>query len=133
VELFFDTSAIVPILIEEPHSEKAIQAWTKAKNVWAWRWLQVETEAALSRRKAPAVAWQKWHQVSAVFGWLDIDDRQYSQLRVFNRTLRLRAADAGHLYTFHLAVPILPELKLVCFDQEIIRAAEVLGLDCFSV
>lgn len=117
MELFFETSAVVPLLLEEPHTEKACEVWSKAKRVWAWRWLQFETEAALSRRKAPAVAWQKWHQVSSVFGWLDIDDRQYSQLRFFNRTLRLRAADAGHLYTFHLAVPI---------------QAEVLGLDCIK-
>lgn len=132
MELFFDTSGIVPLLLAEPHSAKAHSAWSKAKRIWAWRWLQVETEAALIRRKAPATAWQKWHQMSASFAWLDLEDKLFSQLRAFNRTLGLRAADAGHLYVFQLAIRIVPEMKLVCFDKEMKRAAKTLTLEIFS-
>ena len=129
MELFFDTSAVVPLLLEEPFSRKAFKAWESADRVWGWRWLQVETEAALSRRKASATAWQQWSVLTARFTWLDLDAKSFPQLRVFNRPLRLRAADAGHLFTFQLATQVIPKMKLVCFDKELKRAAKVLGLD----
>ena len=129
MDLFFDTSAVVPLLLTEPHSNKASQAWSKAERVWAWRWLHVETEAALSRRKAPAIAWRNWHQMASVFSWLDLGEQHYAQLRAFNRPLKLRAADAGHLYIFHLATNVVPSMKLVCFDQELRRATKTLGLE----
>ena len=129
MELFFDTSAVVPLLLEEPFSRKAFKAWESADRVWAWRWLQVEAEAALSRRKASATAWQQWSVLAADFTWLDLDTESFPQLRVFNRPLRLRAADAGHLFTFQLATQVVPSMKLVCFDKELKRAAKILGLE----
>ncbi len=89
MELFFDTSALVPLLLEEPFSKKAARAWDSATRVWAWKWMQVEAEAALSRRKAPATAWQQWVQMANEFTWLDLDSKSFPQLRAFNRPLRL--------------------------------------------
>lgn len=67
--------------------------------------------------------------MAAEFSWLDLDARTYPQLRAFNRPLRLRAADAGHLFTFQLATQVIPSMKLACFDKELRRAAKRLGLD----
>ena len=132
MELFFDTSAVVPLLLDEPFSKKACLAWERANRVWGWRWLQVEAEAALCRRKAPATAWRQWAQLSAGFNWLDLETKSFPLLRAFNRPLRLRAADAGHLYTLQLATQVIPSMKLVCFDKELKRAAKLLGLDLAS-
>ena len=131
MELLFDTSAVVPLLLSEPHSKNALRAWAKARRVWAWRWLQVETEAALSRRKAPAVVWRRWADVAASFSWLDLSEQTYPQLRAFNRPLKLRAADAGHLYIFQTAAQVVPGLKFVCFDVELRRATKLVGLELF--
>ena len=132
MELFFDTSALVPLLLEEPFSKKAARAWDSATRVWAWKWMQVEAEAALSRRKAPATAWQQWVQMANEFTWLDLDSKSLPQLRAFNRPLRLRSADAGHLFVFQMATQVVPSMKLVCFDNELKRAAKVLGLSIHS-
>ena len=129
MELFFDTSAVVPLILAEPHSRRAIETWDQATRVWAWRWLQVEAEAALGRRRAEARAWRQWRSVSSAMTWLDLEARMWPQLCAFNRPLRLRAADAGHLYTYTGAASVVPNLKLVCFDTEMREAAKALGLD----
>ena len=129
MELFFDTSAVVPLILEEPHSQKALEAWNNTTRVWAWRWLQVETEAALGRRRAGAKAWHQWRLISSAVTWLDLEPRMWPRLRAFNRPLRLRAADACHLYIFNDAASVVPDLKLVCFDKELNEAAKMLELD----
>jgi predicted nucleic acid-binding protein len=129
MDLFFDTSAVVPLILDEPHSRKALETWNQATRVWAWRWLQVEAEAALGRRRADAHAWHQWRLVSSALTWLDLEARMWPQLCAFNRSLRLRAADAGHLYTYNGATSVVPQLKLVCFDKELNEAARALGLD----
>lgn len=129
MELFFDTSAVVPLLLEEPYSQRALESWGKATRAWAWRWLQVETEAALSRRRAGARAWHQWRLVSSALTWLDLEISVWPQLCAFNRPLGLRAADAGHLFIYSGATRVVPELRLVCFDKELNDAAKTLGLE----
>ncbi len=128
MELFFDTSAIVPLLLVEPKSGAAGDAWAKAGRVWAWRWLEVETEAALGRRRAPPGAWAQWRALAAAMQWLDLDPAAWPQLRAFNRPLRLRAADAGHLFVFERVLGAVPEMEMVSFDREMASAARALGL-----
>lgn len=128
MELFFDTSAIVPLILVEPHSESALEAWQRAERVWAWRWLSVEAEAALGRRRAHPEAWAQWRSLAASINWLDLDPEAWDQLRSFNRPLRLRAADAGHLFIFDRAISVIPEMVLVNFDRELAEAADLLGL-----
>ena len=129
MELFFDTSAMVPLILDEPHSQKALETWDKATRAWAWRWLQVEAEAALGRRRAGARAWHQWRLVASAITWLDLEARMWPLLCAFNRPLRLRAADAGHLYIYNSATSVVPTLKLVCFDKDLNEAAKALGLD----
>lgn len=129
MDLFFDTSAVVPLILYEPHSQKALETWDKATRVWAWRWLQVEAEAALGRRRADAQAWHQWRLVSSALTWLDLEAPMWPRLCAFNRPLRLRATDAGHLFTYSGATSVVPDLKLVCFDNELKEAAKTLGLE----
>ena len=125
---FWDTSAVVALLLQEPETQSAQSAWSKTTRAWAWRWMIIETEAALARRKAPPVAWSQWATMLESFTVLDLESSQWDSLRAFNRALRLRAADAGHLFVFERASTIIPELQMVCFDQDMTAAARDIGL-----
>ncbi len=131
MDLFLDTSAVVPLFLQEPHSAAALKAWEQSTELYAWRWMQVEAEAALARRRATPQTWSEWRQLAATISWLEMGESLLPQLCAFNRPLRLRAADAGHLFVFDRAITVVPELHLVSFDNEMLAAARTLGLPCF--
>jgi predicted nucleic acid-binding protein len=128
MQAFFDTSAIVPMLITEPHSNRALRAYKAAERVWAWRWMQIEAEAALNRRRAQHESWQQWRILARHIQWLDLESGYHETLCAFNRSLGLRAADAGHLFIFDRAARAITSLKLVTFDDEMKVAANQLGM-----
>lgn len=128
MQSFFDTSAIVPLLIQEPHSGAALEIWQKTKISWAWAWLKVEAEAALVRRQASSASWRDWRTMEEQIRWLDQPTDFPAQVSQFNRVLGLRAADAGHLLIFEKAVGVIPELTLATFDREMEEAAKKLCL-----
>ncbi len=125
---FWDTSAIVALLLQEPHTSAAQAAWMKSTRPWAWRWAVLETEAALSRRSAPPETWTQWATLLESLHLLDLEPDRWDTLRAFNRALRLRAADAAHLFVFERASTAIPGLQLVTFDQELTAAARRMGL-----
>lgn len=128
MDSFWDTSAVVALLLREPNSAAAHRAWSRTARPWAWRWLVIETEAALSRRKAPPEAWTQWAAMLESFRLLDLEGDRWDALRAFNRALHLRAADAAHLFVFERASTAIPGLKLVAFDAELAGAARRIGL-----
>lgn len=132
MDTFWDTSAIVPLLMKESHTAISFHAWGASTRVWAWRWLEVETEAALGRRRASASVWAQWRTIQPHVEWLDCLPSAWPQLRAFNRPLRLRAADAAHLFVFDRLATVVPEVRFVCFDEEMRRAADLLGLRVFG-
>ncbi|MBU0679369.1 MAG: type II toxin-antitoxin system VapC family toxin [Verrucomicrobia bacterium] len=130
---FFDTSAVVPLLLEEPLTADARGAWDECSEAWAWSWLRVEAEAALSRRKADAVAWRAWRSLSEGIQFVSLNADQLPTLCAFNRGIGLRAADAGHLFVCDRLMKHVPDLKLLTFDREMLEAATRLGLDSADV
>jgi hypothetical protein len=132
MHLFLDTSAVIPLLLQEVHTPSALKAIAQADRLFAWRWMQVEAEAALTRRRATPVAWSEWRQLAASIHWLELNESSLPALCAFNRPLRLRAADAGHLFVFDRAITVVPELHLVTFNDEMTKAAQTLGLPCFA-
>lgn len=126
--LFFDTSAVVPLIIQEPFSDSAREVWSRAGHWYAWRWLKVENEAALLRRNAPPAAWRNWGRVQTAFNWIELPDGLIDECCRFNQNIRLRAADAGHLFVMDRLTRAIDDLKLVTFDREMNQAAEALGL-----
>jgi len=102
--------------------------WNQSTSVFAWKWLKLEAESTLARRNASSDIWKKWNQHSTSFNWLDLSSESFNEISIFNRTLRLRAADAGHLFTFFKTIKTMPSLVLVSFDKEQVRAAKLLGL-----
>lgn len=128
MRIFFDTSAVVPLLLREERSDAAHQYWAACDEAWAWDWLTIEAEAALVRQKADRDAWTAWRQVSTALTLCEFTSEHIEQLRAFNRTLGLRAADAAHLFLFDRLVPHLPDIQLLTFDKEMAQAADTLAL-----
>lgn len=128
MKLFFDTSAWVPLLLHESSSDSMWELKTKAGELWAWSWMQVETEATLTRRKADSTAWKTWHMLKNEVTWVDADPSKLDTLCAFNRALSLRAADAGHLFMFDLLFSEVSELEFVTLDREQADAARRIGL-----
>lgn len=127
MEVFFDTSVIVPLLIEEPGSARATEIWEHTQQAWAWDWALVETEAALTRRRSPPEAWAQWRSLTRRVQFLRLRD-ELAEVAEFNRLLALRAADAGHLFVCDRLVRSKPEIQLATFDPEMQAAAARLGL-----
>lgn len=128
METFWDTSALVALLLQEPHTKVAHKAWSATQRPWAWRWAVMETEAALSRRQAPPQAWSQWSSLLSSLNLLELEPERWEALRAFNRALRLRASDAAHLFVFERASTVIPDLRLVSFDAEQTAAARRIGL-----
>ncbi len=132
MKLFFDTSAVVPLLIEEPHTQSALAAWSQCTEAWAWSWMRVEVEAALGRRRADSASWNNWRLSSDTFHFIDFNREHLDALCAFNRSLTLRAADAAHLYLFDRVLHAVPDLQLITFDHEMRESARHLRLPLYA-
>lgn len=128
MKTYFDTSAIVPLLLQEPHTQAALEVWSQSSQCYAWLWLEVETEAALQRRAAPASAWKNWERIRSSINFLTFPDSEIPALRFLNRSLGLRAADAGHLFVMEKLSRVEPIIRLACFDIEMLKSASTLQL-----
>ena len=115
---FWDTSAVVPLIFREIHSPRAEAAFRQAESFFAWDWMQMETEAALARRQARDRDWKSWADLRGLFQWIHLPPGEWPEIQKLNRSWRLRAADAAHLYAFQRVSALLPHLRLVTFDEE---------------
>ncbi len=128
MKLFYDTSAWVPLILQEHASDRMWDIKLCASEIWAWRWMQVETEATLTRRQATAECWRNWYLLKTEVMWVDLDLNEFDTLCSFNRALKLRAADAGHLFVFDRLFSEILDLRLLTLDDEMAEAAGRLGL-----
>lgn len=88
----------------------------------------METEAALSRRTISPLICGEWRELQTSIQWLDTGADIFPLICMFNRNLRLRAADAGHLFVFEKLIGVIPSIRLVTFDQEMKDAAVGLAM-----
>ncbi len=123
MQVYLDTSAVVPLLLEESMSAAMHRSWPDFSQRWAWDWILVEAEAALIRQKADAVVWRQWGKIAQSLTLVELPSEERNALRAFNRSMGLRAADAGHLFLFDRLSRHIDALSLVTFDREMIRAA----------
>lgn len=124
---FWDTSAVVPLILQEPATESAGKAWKSDKLRLAWHWMRIESHAALVRRKATAPQLSNWRRLMDIFAWIDLPTAKFGDLLQNNTTWRLRSADAGHLYLFQEVHRQNPEITLVTFDLEMKRQCDEEG------
>jgi len=131
---YFDTSAVVPLLIEEAGTGRCEEQWSAADRVVSVRLVEVEARAALAqaRRQGRLTERQLRSTVAALDGLLaqldvvDIDDDLVSQAAELAEGHALRAYDAVHLAAA-LAVAD-DDLVLVAGDRALLAAGTALGL-----
>lgn len=135
---FWDASAIVPLLVEEPDHARLLDALEADSVMAAWWASPVEVASAIARREregmlSPADATtalqrlrqleRSWHQVTPTDAVRGVAQRL---LRVHP----LRAADSLQLAAaLAIAGDDPSELGFVCLDQRLVEAARKEGLD----
>ncbi|MEX2620461.1 MAG: type II toxin-antitoxin system VapC family toxin [Egibacteraceae bacterium] len=134
---YWDASALVPIVVREPHTE-AVRTWaTKDPAIVTWAWSGVEIISAVERRaREGALTRSQRRLVLARFAalaaaWDEVSDVLAVRARAIPLLARhpLRAADAAQLAAAslvneHLDAP----LRFVCLDARLADAAEREGL-----
>jgi predicted nucleic acid-binding protein len=130
---FWDSSAVLPLVIEEPTSAKMIKHFRTDPQVMAWWATPVECASAIARRErdgalravtATAVLKRLWR---FQLGWEEVQPT--TQVRTLSvRLLRahsLRAADSMQLAAAIVASENNPAtLEFVCLDKRLSAAAE---------
>jgi predicted nucleic acid-binding protein len=132
MNLFWDTSALVALLFEEPRSEEAALASAATTSGHAWRWIRVEAAAALARRGASEERWKRMEDLLAGLRFTDLAPADLDAVCRANRQWRLRAADAGHFHCFRRAAYAMPDLQLVSFDDEMLAVARASGVQIWQ-
>lgn len=120
---YWDTSALLPLILQEPHTAAAVEAAALVTLNYGWDWMQVEAEAALRRRNAPHSAVKSLRTQLQSFHWLSVTPTDHDMVCSLNSRHRLRAADAGHLFCLRRVAHVFPEIQFVCFDKELSAAA----------
>jgi uncharacterized protein len=136
---FWDTSAVVPLLVDEPMSVAVNDAFRRDPDIAAWWATEVECVSALARLEReealshPAIA-QALARLDRLAAVWSVVEPAASVRRTAIRILRLhplRAADALQLAAARTMAEDHPEaVPLVTLDAQLARAAEREG---FSV
>jgi uncharacterized protein len=131
---YFDTSAIVPLLIDEPGTETAGTMWDQAERVVSVRLVRVEARAALAQAvrlgrisdEQHAHAKRELRVIAAQLDLVEIDDDLVDRAAALAEQHALRAYDAVHLAAAQRVFD--QDLVLVAGDQALLAAGENLGM-----
>jgi uncharacterized protein len=131
---YFDTSALTPLLIEEPGSVRAGRVWDVAEHVASVRLIYTEARAALAQaarleRLAPTDLPTAIDALDSLYNQLDlveVDEFLVRRAGELAQHLALRGYDAIHLAA---AERVRHDTSvLVAGDHELCAAAEALGI-----
>jgi hypothetical protein len=131
---YFDTSAIIPLIIEEPSSAIASRLWDDAERIVSARVLYPEARAALAR--AERMRRVTRGQLTAAITELESIMGQVDHIEI-NAPLARLAGDLAHTHglrgydAVHLAAAATAadnELVVVTGDSDVGRAATALGI-----
>lgn len=136
---YFDTSAVIPLLIQEPGSESAGRLWDRAGRIVSVRLVYPEARAALAQahhmgrvtarelRSAAADLDGRCEQIEM----LDVDDALTRRAGDLAEQHALRGYDAVHLAAAHRLHD--GELVVVAGDRPLLAAAAADGLATASI
>ncbi len=134
---YWDASALVPLIVAEPDSDR-VRGWlAEDDHIITWVWTRTEITGAIERRtREGLLSRRQRREVLDRFGALaDRWDEVTEVLAVRSRAEALlarhplRAADAGQLGAALLVEEQLARaLTFVCRDQRLLSAADVEGL-----
>lgn len=134
---FWDTSALVPLIVAEPDTGRVVRWLAADPEVIAWTFTRLEVLSALARRRRASprdtdrllaarrdflAAWEHWSEITAV----EVVRRHAERIV---ETHPLRAADALQLAAALVAAADhAGPLAFVTLDRTLARAAEQEGL-----
>jgi uncharacterized protein len=132
--VYFDTSAIVPIVIEEPSSTVASRLWDEADRVVSSRLVYPEARAALAmaRRferideRGLREAVGDFESLHSQLDLIEITEGLVREAGELAEQLNLRGADAVHLASARLVDD--PDMVLAAGDQSLLAAARAVGM-----
>jgi predicted nucleic acid-binding protein len=131
---YFDTSAIVPLLVDEIGTRNAGDIWDRADRLVSVRLSHVETRAALAQaarigristkhlRSSVSALDDLFDQIDMV----DVDDDLICEAGELAENQGLRAYDAVHLAAARRVDDL--DLIVVAGDRALLAAAEALGM-----
>lgn len=133
--VYFDTSAIIPLLIDEPGSASAAALWDSADHVVSVRLLYAEARAALAQaermgRITPSDGGALTEEVDRLYTQLDlmeIDDTLVRRAGELAQGFGLRGYDAVHLAGAERLDDA--DLVLAAGDTALLDAAVELGVN----
>ncbi len=131
---YFDTSALIPLLIEEPGTERSGRVWDAAEHVTSVRLIYAEARAALAQ--AARLAWMPADDLGIAIEGLDglydqldlleVDDLLVRRAGEFAQLHALRGYDAVHLAAAERVQH--GTMVLVAGDRNLCAAAEGIGM-----
>ena len=132
--MYFDTSAIVPIVIDEPSSAVASRLWDEADRVVSSRLVYAEGRAALAMaRRLDRIDERELREAvdnfESLHDQLDVIEVTEGLIREAGglaEQLSLRGYDAVHLASVRLVDDA--EVVLAAGDQSLLVAARAIGL-----
>lgn len=131
---YFDTSALIPLLIDEPGSAMAGQLWEEADHVVSVRLIYAEARAALAQ--AHRFGWldddvllEVVQDLDGLYVQLDrieVDDALVRRAGVLAQEKALRGYDAVHLAAVERVAD--EQTAFVSGDDDLCHAAQSLGI-----
>jgi len=132
--VYFDTSALVPLVIEESTSATAARLWREADRVISSRLIYAEARAALGlahrigrldkKRLRDSVGRLDW--LVTDLDVVEVTEELVQRAGMLAESLGLRGYDAIHLSSAELVRDT--ELVLAAGDHDLLQAARTLGL-----
>ena len=131
---YFDTSALIPILVNETASERAGRLWDSADRLVSVRLVYPEARAALAQahhtnRISRADLRRAAHELDDLVSQIDIvevTDRLARRAGELAEVHALRGYDAVHLAAAEQVMS--DEVVVVAGDGPLLRSAEAIGL-----
>ena len=136
--VYFDTSAFIPLIIDEPNSDSCDRLWNEATRTVSINLLYVEARAALARahrlgrlsRGGLASAVALLDDLSAQVDHVEVTERLVGTAGALAEEQQLRGYDAVHLAAAQAVADA--DTVFASGDQQLIAAASHLGLTVAS-
>lgn len=131
--LYFDTSALVKLVMEEDGSDVVAELWKGGHPVASGVMTYAEGRAALAAaRRAKRLTASQHSLALADFDaraseliWIEVDERLSRHAGEHAEAIGLRGYDSVHLAT---ALELSDEVAMITWDAELRRASESVGL-----
>jgi uncharacterized protein len=136
---YFDTSAVIPLLIAEPNSPTCVRLWTDADAVVTSRMLYAEASAALAQAERMdriaadehLGAIRSLEQLWPEFDLVEVDDAVVRRAAEIARSEALRGYDSVHCASADQVADA--DLIVASGDKKLLNACRSLGLTTADV